>query len=113
MHRDIVYEWPDDAERLGSTEVCKVQAMYAKGRYIAVQGHPEFNADVMSELLNKRHEMGIFNDAMYKEAIGRATIHHDVSPMPRLKCGTADGQHTNAQQGIAVAAAFLRFLLER
>ncbi|KAH9833616.1 Paeruginosa anthranilate synthase component II [Teratosphaeria destructans] len=91
MHRDIVYEYPPGIEALGSSPRCEVQGMYAKGRLITVQGHPEFDGDIVNELLENRHRMGIFDDAMYRDGVERVRRHHD---------------------GVAVAAAFVRFLLE-
>lgn len=91
MHRDIVYEYPKGIEPLGHSPRCGVQGMYAKNRLITVQGHPEFNADIVSELLINRHDKGIFDDAMYADGMKRVRNHHD---------------------GVAVSAAFIRFLLE-
>ena len=92
MHQDIVYDYPDEVEHLGHTDRCEVQGMYVKNRLITVQGHPEFNGEVVSELLQRRHDQGIFNDEMYDEGMSRVQKQHD---------------------GTAVGAAFLRFLLER
>lgn len=91
MHRDIVYEYPASVEKLGHSPRCDVQGMYAKNRLITVQGHPEFNGDVVSELLENRHERGIFDNAMYEDGMSRVRKHHD---------------------GVAVSAAFIRFLFE-
>ena len=91
MHRDIVFYYPQGVEQLGSSPVCKVQGMYAQKRLITVQGHPEFNAEIMTEILNKRHDVGIFDDATFDAAIDRVTLHHD---------------------GVVVGKAFLRFLLD-
>lgn len=91
MHRDIVYTWPASVEKLGSSPRCEVQGMYLKGRLIAVQGHPEFNGDIESELLQRRRNQGIFNDEQYEEGMSRVRNPHD---------------------GVKVAAAFLRFLFE-
>ncbi|KAK4544462.1 hypothetical protein LTR36_004353 [Oleoguttula mirabilis] len=91
MHRDIVYVYPDSVEKLGHSDRCEVQGMYAKARLITVQGHPEFSADIVSELLENRHDKGIFDDAMYKDGMSRVQKHHD---------------------GVAVGAAFIRFMLE-
>ncbi|KAK7538189.1 class I glutamine amidotransferase-like protein [Phyllosticta citribraziliensis] len=91
MHRDIVFEYPPGVEPLGQSPVCSTQAMYAKGRLITVQGHPEFNDRIMEVILNARHEQGVFDDALYNDAIKRAASSHD---------------------GVAIAQAFLRFLLE-
>lgn len=91
MHRDIVFTYPPSVEQLGHSPRCDVQGMYEKKRLITVQGHPEFNGDIVSELLDSRHEKGIFDDATYKDGMERVRRHHD---------------------GVAVAAAFIRFLLE-
>lgn len=91
MHRDIVYEWPKSVEHLGSSPRCEVQGMYEKARLITVQGHPEFNGDIVSELLEARHASGVFDDTMYKDGMERVRKHHD---------------------GVAIGAAFIRFLRE-
>nr|OQO18166.1 hypothetical protein B0A51_13349 [Rachicladosporium sp. CCFEE 5018] len=92
MHRDIVYEFPEGVESLGHSPRCDVQGMYIKHRLVTVQGHPEFTGDIVAELLDSRHERGIFDDAMYEDGMKRVRKPHD---------------------GIAVGAAFIRFLLER
>ena len=91
MHQDVVYTWPPSVEHLGHSPRCDVQGMYEKGRLITVQGHPEFNGDIMTMLLERRHGQGIFDDTMFKEGMSRAQNHHD---------------------GVAVGAAFIRFMLE-
>jgi GMP synthase-like glutamine amidotransferase len=89
MHRDIVFEFPKDAIPLASNDICTVQAMYSPGKYIAVQGHPEFTEALISEVLAIRHGQGIFSDEIYEDAMKRAGIEHD---------------------GVAIARGFLRFL---
>ncbi|KAF2494139.1 class I glutamine amidotransferase-like protein [Lophium mytilinum] len=91
MHRDIAFEHPEGVEALGSSPVCSVQGMYAKGRLISVQGHPEFNQEIETIIIKARHAQGIFTDALFEDAMGRVGKHHD---------------------GAEVSAAFLRFLLE-
>ena len=91
MHRDIVFDYPPDVEPLGSSPRCKVQGMYSKNRLITVQGHPEFSKDIVTELLETRHKQGIFGDEVYEDGLARVGKDHD---------------------GVAVAKAFLRFLLE-
>jgi len=56
-----------------------------------VQGHPEFNEEIVRELLTARHESGIFDDETFSEAMSRVDKYQD---------------------GVVVAQAFLRFLLE-
>lgn len=91
MHRDIVYTYPKGVEPLGHSPRCDVQSMYAKGRLITVQGHPEFTGTIVREVVESRHKMGIFDDSLYKDALARVDNQHD---------------------GVAIAQAFLRFLLE-
>ena len=91
MHRDIVYELPPGVQPLGHTDRCAIQGMYAPRRLLAVQGHPEFDGDIVAELLQRRHEQGIFDRPTFDEAMGRVRHAHD---------------------GTRVASAFLRFLVE-
>lgn len=91
MHRDIVYEYPPEVEQLAYTDKCAVQGMYSEKRIITVQGHPEFTEEIMKALMKLRHEMGIFDTAQYEDSLQRAGKYHD---------------------GVVVAEAFLKFLLE-
>lgn len=91
MHRDVVYHYPPDVEPLGDSPRCDVQGMYLKGRIMTVQGHPEFNEEIMRELLESRRSQGIFDDSVFKDGMDRVANHHD---------------------GVAVSSAFIRFLLE-
>jgi len=65
--------------------------MYEKGRLITVQGHPEFSGEIVAELLEARHKTGVFDDEMYEEGMSRVRKRHD---------------------GVAIGAAFVRFLRE-
>jgi GMP synthase-like glutamine amidotransferase len=66
--------------------------MYARHRLITVQGHPEFTKDIVVELLERRHEGKILDDETFNEAMSRVSHDHD---------------------GLAIAEAFIRFLLEQ
>ena len=91
MHRDVIYQYPAEVEPLGDSPRCNNQGMYIKGRLITVQGHPEFNEEIMRGLLESRRSQGIFDDSVYKDGIERVANHHD---------------------GVAVPKAFINFLLE-
>jgi GMP synthase-like glutamine amidotransferase len=91
MHRDIVHAYPSSVSSLGSSPVCAVQGMYTARRLITVQGHPEFNAEIMQEILDTRHATGIFDDEAYATHMRKLELKHD---------------------GVVVSQAFLRFLLE-
>ena len=91
MHKDIVYYYPEGVEPLGYSAKCEVQGMYIPRKLIAVQGHPEFTQDIVTELLIARHEQGIFDDATFEDGMERVGRQHD---------------------GVLVAIAFLKFLQE-
>jgi GMP synthase-like glutamine amidotransferase len=92
MHRDIVVSLPDGAENLGATETCKIQGMVdVKGRYISVQGHPEFTEEIVTEILGVRKQLGVFGEEQYAEMMSRVGNKHD---------------------GVSIAEAFLRFVEE-
>jgi GMP synthase-like glutamine amidotransferase len=91
MHRDVVFEYPEGVEALGGSPRCLVQGMYKKGAFISVQGHPEFTEAIVSYLVTMRNKQGIFNTEEAKDALSRVGNPHD---------------------GVTIAKAFLRFLLE-
>jgi len=91
MHRDIVYDFPDGTTPLGYSPVCKNQGMYAKDRLITIQGHPEFTEAIMRELLEIRKDQGLWPIEEWQAGMDKVANRHD---------------------GVVVAAAFLRFLLD-
>jgi hypothetical protein len=91
MHRDIVYEYPEGVEQLGSSPVCSVQGMYRKGRLITIQGHPEFDEEITTEILKSRHAVGIFTDDDFKMHMQKVDKPHD---------------------GVLVGGVFVEFLLD-
>lgn len=92
MHKDIVFDYPPGVQPLGSTSRCKVQGMFVPVRVITVQGHPEFTEEILVEILEVRHEQGVFGDEMYDEAMKTAGRKHD---------------------GVMVGKRFIEFLLGR
>jgi hypothetical protein len=56
-----------------------------------VQGHPEFHEGIVSYLVKMRNEQGIFEDEQARDALERVGHKHD---------------------GVVIAQAFLRFLLD-
>lgn len=91
MHKDLVYDYPDGVEALGSSDKCKVQGMHIKNKLITVQGHPEFTQEIVEELIKRRHEQKIFDDKMYEDTMARVG---------------------KEQDGVVVAQGFLTFLTE-
>lgn len=91
MHRDMIYEQPAGVDELAYTNKCSIHAMYVPKKFITVQGHPEFNEEIVKEIMETRRKAGIFDEDEFKEAIERADKYHD---------------------GVVVAQAFLKFALE-
>lgn len=91
MHRDMIYDQPEGVEELAYTDKCSVHAMYVPKRFITVQGHPEFNEEIVKELVQTRREAGIFGEDEFKDAMDRVDKYHD---------------------GVVVAQTFLKFALE-
>ncbi|KAL4931630.1 type 1 glutamine amidotransferase [Aspergillus undulatus] len=91
MHRDMVFAYPEGVTALGSSGRCAVQGMYKAGKFVTVQGHPEFKGDIVEEVVNLRAEAGVFDKEQAEDALERASKPHD---------------------GLAIGVAFLRFLLE-
>lgn len=89
MHRDIVFSNPEGAENLAENNICTTQGFVISGKAITVQGHPEFTGDIVSEILELRHDTGVFTDEDYTSGVSRAKIEHD---------------------GVRIAQAFLRFM---
>jgi len=89
MHRDVVPKYPSSVEQLGHSERCNVQGIYVKDRVISLQGHPEYDAKIGGEFLERRRG-SLLDETTYQDGKRRLYKPHD---------------------GVAVAAGFLRFLL--
>ncbi|RAK93861.1 class I glutamine amidotransferase [Aspergillus costaricaensis CBS 115574] len=90
MHQDIAYGYPSEVVSLGASPRCAVQGMYVPGKLIALQGHPEFREDIISEIINMRTASGLFSKEQSEDALSRAGLPHD---------------------GIAITMAFLKFMI--
>ena len=65
--------------------------MYIPKRVMTVQGHPEFTEEIMRELLDAAYASGLFDQDLFEDSVRRVDKYQD---------------------GVVVAQAFLRFLLE-
>ncbi|GMG05960.1 unnamed protein product [Aspergillus oryzae var. brunneus] len=81
---------PTNVIPLGSSSNCAIQGMYRPGKFITVQGHPEFNGFIVSEVVNKRARAGVFPKELSDDALARVELAHD---------------------GLDILVVFLRFLL--
>jgi GMP synthase (glutamine-hydrolysing) len=62
---------------LGSSPSCQIQGLYKPGQILTVQAHPEFDSFIMSHVIERRHEQGIFDDSLFQSGIARADLPHD------------------------------------
>lgn len=62
-----------------------VQAMYIPKRYISVQDHPEFTAEIMREIVKLRHSTRLFTDEMEKNVIVRVDIYQDGGVLAQVQ----------------------------
>jgi GMP synthase-like glutamine amidotransferase len=92
LHRDQVFGLPAGAELLAETDKCPNHGFVIPKRVITVQGHPEYAADIMAEVLELRHESGLFTDELYQSGKARNSDHHD---------------------GVLMAQVFLKFLRDQ
>ncbi|KAB8255809.1 class I glutamine amidotransferase-like protein [Aspergillus pseudonomiae] len=77
MHRDIVHSCPPTVIPLGSSPKCALQGMYLPGKLITVQGHPEYNGFIVTEIVNKRTRDGVFSKEQSEDALARTELAHD------------------------------------
>ncbi|EME46923.1 hypothetical protein DOTSEDRAFT_87332 [Dothistroma septosporum NZE10] len=90
MHRDGLPRCPTGVESIGSSPLCLVQGLYCRKRVFSLQGHPEFTGTIAEELLDLRRGT-VLSDVAVEDGKRRVHERHD---------------------GVKVAAAFLKFLLE-
>ena len=91
MHRDVVFDMPIGVQNLATSSKCEIQGLYKSGKIFSVQGHPEFDAFVISEIIELRFKQGIFDEKTMADGLGRATVSHN---------------------GGEVAATIIRFLID-
>lgn len=84
MHRDQAYGVPDGATLLASTDICPNQGFLVPGKVITVQGHPEFTGEIMGEILESRHAIGLFPDGLYESGMERRAEEHDGEALARV-----------------------------
>ncbi|KAE8377367.1 Aldehyde/histidinol dehydrogenase [Aspergillus bertholletiae] len=85
MHRDNVFEVPQGCVNLGSSPRCEVQGFYQPQRVLALQGHPEYDEFVMTELVKLRHAMGRFDAELAQDGLSRADNQHDGEMIAKMR----------------------------
>ncbi|CAH8364277.1 unnamed protein product [Eruca vesicaria subsp. sativa] len=52
-HQDQVLELPDSATVLASSEVCQVEMFSIGDHFLCIQGHPEYNKEILFEIVDR------------------------------------------------------------
>lgn len=65
-HQDQVVALPPDAELLGGNDFCPIGFYTIDQQVLAIQGHPEFTAEIMEDILSRKE--GQIDDRVYREA---------------------------------------------
>ncbi|KAG0140324.1 hypothetical protein CROQUDRAFT_665338 [Cronartium quercuum f. sp. fusiforme G11] len=91
LHQDHVLSVPNNCFSIGSTSNCDIHGLIRFGSHLGpsefnrptdislltVQGHPEFNPDVLLKLIDAREEGGVFSKALAEESRKYARMHDD------------------------------------
>jgi len=88
MHQDHVPVLPEGFESLGSTEICPVHGMVKfidpegpksleNVSILTLQGHPEYNAKIVNEVIAIRLEKGVFSKEFADQSYEDANQHDD------------------------------------
>ncbi|GAA5899679.1 putative amidotransferase [Sporobolomyces salmoneus] len=88
MHQDHVPTLPEGFESLGSTEICPIHGMVKfvdpegpktleNVSIITLQGHPEFNAMIVNEVIEVRERKGVFSKEFAEASREDANQHDD------------------------------------
>jgi len=81
-HQDQVFELPQGATLLASSEFCPVAAFAVGQEVFCVQPHPEFVEDYSAYLLHKRRiQLG---EVQYTQSIDSLTFGHDGQQVARM-----------------------------
>jgi len=52
-HRDEVLELPESATLLATSEVCQVEMFSLGDHFLCIQGHPEYNKEILFEIVDR------------------------------------------------------------
>lgn len=79
-HQDQVTVKPEGAERIATNDFCENAALLYDDKMFTVQAHPEFSADFVQGLIDKRGR-GLVPDATLDSAIAKIEQPLDRAPM--------------------------------
>jgi len=77
MHQDHVFQLPKQAVVHGETSRTAIQIMTLNERVLGIQGHPEFTADIVQDLLASRYQAGLIGEELFRD--GQNSLSLEVS----------------------------------
>lgn len=88
-HQDQVFELPDGATLLASSDFCPVAAFAVGEQVFCVQPHPEFVEDYSAYLLNRRREH--LGEDTYTTSTNSLALGHDGQHVARMMVAFVEG----------------------
>lgn len=88
-HQDQVFELPEGARLLASSEFCPVAAFAVEDHVFCVQPHPEFVEDYSAFLLNKRR--AVLGEEVFTSCIQNLAQGHDGLAVARMMVSFIEG----------------------
>ena len=77
MHHDVLYSYPQEVTALASSPVCETQGMFSPRKLLTLQGHPEFDGEMMIALLEATDELGFNDRSLWEDAMSKTEKSHD------------------------------------
>jgi GMP synthase-like glutamine amidotransferase len=74
VHQDVVFEPPQGLTIIGSTEKTRVQGLYARGKILTLQGHPEFADEIVETITNNLYNEGLITKDLFKDSLSSLSL---------------------------------------
>ena len=89
-HQDQVHALPDGATLVASSDFCPVAAFTVDDRVFCIQPHPEFEADISADLINKRRDL--LGEAKHRASLDSLAHGHEGEHIARLLVAFVQGE---------------------
>ncbi|EOA17302.1 hypothetical protein CARUB_v10005575mg [Capsella rubella] len=67
-HRDEVLEPPESAKVIGYSDKCNVEIFSVEDHLLCVQGHPEYNKEILLEIIDRVHKIKYIEEEYLEKA---------------------------------------------
>lgn len=89
-HQDQVHALPAGATLVASSDFCPVAAFTVDDRVFCIQPHPEFEADISADLINKRRH--ILGDTQHRASLDSLAHGHEGDHIARMLVAFIEGE---------------------